>query len=490
MSNAVPRLGLWMVALSLLVLCITVPFAALTSMGNDEIYTFEVARQPHLTTIWSVLKAGADNHPPLDYWIRHLAMSVFGTSSLAFRLPSVIAIWIAAILLFLMLCRRGPPVYGASLVLLMMLSCGQVVAVNDRGYAVLLACFAAALYAWDGLDANDSGSVWLWSIFALSLTAAVYTHYYGVLFFVAFGLTATVRSILDRRLWLKPFLLLAGATFVCLPLRPLAEAAGQYRVNFWTPVNLSSALGFYPALLSPVTPTLVFMAVLVAIFLSYRPEIDGWRSVALSRDAVLAAAMFACLPVVLFVLARLLTGAFWPRYVYSAGVALCTLVVVFGAKLPLGRRARTIIFIGVPLLFLTVATFRLSRGLTFSERREFVNALAQLQRTSALPVVLGDDGLFVEIAYAYPSALRNCFFVYDTHPDRRTNVDLAVRGLQQVMPVQAQTWVAMKTVHPSFLYIGNWGDTVLQRALEDGGTVRPGPPQSATAYWVVSTSGS
>jgi len=446
---------------------------------------FEVARQPHFTTIWSVLKTGADNHPPMDYWLRHLSMSLFGSSPLAFRLPSLVAIWITAILLFLLFCHRVLPVYGASAALLMLLACGQTLAVNDRGYALLLGCFASALYAWDQFEARPS-SIWYPGLFALSLILAVYSHYYGVLFFVAFGLAAVVRSLLQRRLWIQPFLLLGGAALACGPLWALAKTASQYRANFWTPVDLNAALDFYANLLSPVAPALVFMGVLLGMALLQSPADEWSRRLALSRDSILAIGVFACLPAPLFIVARLVTGAFAPRYVYEAGVAFCVLLVVLAANLPLTSRWRAVIFLGVPMVFLTIATLRLARALTFTYREDFVTALVQLQETSEFPVVLGDDGLFVELAYSHPGALKNCYFLYDVVPDRRTNVDLAVRGLQQVMPLQAQTYDSMKAAHPTFVFIGTWGP-LLARAVADGGTVHYRPSATVTDYWIVST---
>jgi hypothetical protein len=484
-TTSVVTLSSWVAMLIALIGLITVPFAKWAPMGNSEIYVLEIARQPDLTTIWSVLRAGADNHPPMDYWLRHLSMSFFGSSSLAFRLPSLIAIWTSAIFLFLLLCRRGDPMYGASAVLLMLLLWGQSLAANDRGYALLLCSFSISLYAWDGFEAQPS-SIWREGLFALSLLLAVYSHYYGVLFFIAYALAALVRSLMDRRLWIRPFVLLAGTAVGCIPLWTLAEVASQYRTNFWTPVDLTAALNFYAMLLSPVLTAFVVMTVLLSIALvgSTRGEWPG--RLPLSRTSILAIGMFSFQPISLFLIAKLLTGAFNPGYAAEAGVAFCLLFVVLAANLSPSPRWRAVIFVGVPMVFLTISTARLARSLTFSYREDFVKALAQLQKTINLPVVLGDDGLFVELAYAYPAVLKNCYFLYDAFPHDRTNVDLAVRGLQQVMPLQAETYDAMKTAHREFLFIGTAGNAVLKRAVADGGTVVYHPAPSATDYWTVS----
>src|SRR5215831_11438554 len=52
-------------------------------LTNDEIFTFEVARLGSLSGIWRALAAGADNHPPLDYMLRHISMALFGQGELA-----------------------------------------------------------------------------------------------------------------------------------------------------------------------------------------------------------------------------------------------------------------------------------------------------------------------------------------------------------------------------------------------------------------------
>ena len=87
-------------------------------LTNDELFTFEVSRLGSVVAIWKALSAGADNHPPLDYLLRYLSMSVFGSSELAFRLPSLLACGLCLISIFQFVVRRASAIYGLVAVLI------------------------------------------------------------------------------------------------------------------------------------------------------------------------------------------------------------------------------------------------------------------------------------------------------------------------------------------------------------------------------------
>src|SRR5271167_2899831 len=57
----------------------------------DELFTVQVARLPHWTTIWVALAHAVDAQPPIYYMVVRIFDKLFGYSEVAVRLPSSLA---------------------------------------------------------------------------------------------------------------------------------------------------------------------------------------------------------------------------------------------------------------------------------------------------------------------------------------------------------------------------------------------------------------
>jgi mannosyltransferase len=465
--------GSWpsLLALSAIYAAIAVPIAALKPLWNDEIYSFAVARQPSVAAVWRALGKGADNLPPLDYWLRHGSMALLGTSAFAFRLPSLLAVCGAALVLFRVFARHLGLAGGWAAALLMLIVSGYAQSVEARGYALLLLLFAVALDAWDQLVDGRAPAPRAMTLLA-ALVAAVYAHYYGALYLLAFLAAAIAAMWIRRGVWLLPVLIVGVAGLACLPLLPLATAASRFSTNFWTPLTLTAALTFYRDLLAPAVSCLVVMGLALVVAPA---EGDGARrsrgSLPGATTAVLVAT--ACLPVPLFVMAKMWTGAFHPKFIPAAGAAICLLAIVLASQLATDIRWRRLVFVAVPSLFLAVQAARQVESLFHqSSHGEFAKGLARLQDAERQPIVIADDALFLELMfYDRDSTLTNCYFVYDVLPDHRTNVDKAVAGLATIMPLRAVSFDRWVTEHRSFLYIGDERYPMIRRAAAAGADV-------------------
>ena len=78
----------------------------------DEILTYYVATLPNAKAIWHALVLALDGQPPVFYLPAHYASRIFGNSEFVLRLPSVIAYWLATVLLYHIVNRRTMPLYG------------------------------------------------------------------------------------------------------------------------------------------------------------------------------------------------------------------------------------------------------------------------------------------------------------------------------------------------------------------------------------------
>jgi hypothetical protein len=399
-------------------------------------------------------------------------MQLVGATPFGLRLPSLLAVGAALAVFFGLFNRRLGPAYAWAVVLLVLLVSGYHVSFEERGYAVLILCFALALNAWDRLG-TDGPSLRHEITFVLSLAAAVWAHYYGAFYFIAFLGAAVMQAWHRRRLGWRPFAGLALAGVLCLPLVPLAAVASQYSSGFWTGVSGNDAIAFYPELLRSVTPCLVLMAVAATVGLATERQAEepGPPS-GLPAHTMYALAATACLPVPMFVAARLVTGAFHPKYIVASGLALCLIVVALAPRLRLARRTLFVTLIVIPGLSFALAAGRQVRGLQTSRYADAQHAaLVHFQDQRPEPVVIGDDADFVQLAYAAGDALTNTYFLYDAFPDRRTNVDRAVPGLRLVMPIPAMPYAQMIDTHREFVVVAGNVPPVIQRATADGAIV-------------------
>jgi hypothetical protein len=460
---------------------------------HDEIYSHQVSVQP-AGEIWAALKAGADNHPPLDYWLRHLSILVLGDTNLGNRLPGVIYVCLASLLLFHLIRRHQPAVYALSGVILFLLICGFQDAFFIRSYALLVLIFMISLHSWDVL-AEDRASRLHWIIFGLALLAAGYTHYYGVLFAVAFGMAALIQSFHERRLPIGTFALLAASEAAYLPLLPLMRTASRFSPNFYIPVTLGMGLDLYSEILTPVLPALVLMGVLTGIAAAYskapgNEPANGKARPGFPFPTVLALGSFACLPVVAFVVAHF-TGALRARYLQGSGIAICVVAAAALAKIAdeIPGRVRATIVIGVPMFFLGILVFREMRGIRFFQHYsgERTEQLKRLERAVGLPVVLAEEGVFIETTANYPDALRNTYFVYAALGMAQIpTIERSIIGLKTVMPLRSQDYDSFVKEHDSFAFVGLWEQPVLVRAFADKAQIEYHPANSdSLSYWIV-----
>lgn len=471
---------------SAIFLATTLPFAWLKPLTNDEIYTLRVAIQPTLSSIWSALANGADNLPPLDYWVRHAAIGLLGPGSLALRLPSIIAVWIAMLCVYTLVARSLGHRYAFGSALLFLIVGGYEAALQTRGYALLLCSFAVSMIGW---QAAATGRATIRDQLAVvgGLTCALYSHYYGVLHALAFALAAITGATRRVSLLRQPSLLIAVSGLLSLPLIPLVQVASRFSDRFWTPVTLTSALGFYPSLLAPAMPSLIVIALVAALVpASDDSQVAADRGV--PRETVHALCWFAAMPVAMFVMARLATGAFLPRYALAAGAAVVILSVVLTSRIRGRARQLSLIVAAVPLLFMIIPVVRQVTGLRTDQfRTAFRTSLDGFQRSAHQPVIIGDDGVFVELSQTDTTQrLTNCYFLYEAFPGKPTNVDRAIRGLLQVWPIRAVTFDAMKSRTPAFAFIGEWDDRVLERSRSDGAKIESRTDAgSGLTYWHV-----
>ncbi|MFM7027145.1 MAG: hypothetical protein ACKOXK_00505 [Chakrabartia sp.] len=144
----------------------------------DESWTGMIATQPDMASFWR--EAWLDCNPPLYYGLMALWTGVAGASDIALRLPSLAFVTLAAAL---PLGWRVPGLTPAARIgwalLLALWAPGFELAVDARGYGLLLFLSVAQMLAFIGLMAAPGrGCATLWASLA---ALAGLTHYHALL---------------------------------------------------------------------------------------------------------------------------------------------------------------------------------------------------------------------------------------------------------------------------------------------------------------------
>jgi mannosyltransferase len=195
-----------------------VPGLTEESLWLDEVYSVHVARQPLAAVLFN---APRDVHPPLYYLLLHAWFAVMGVTDWTARCFSVICGMGVVGVLGAAAWRLYGPTVGA----LVAAFAGVLPPLVEysreaRMYALLVLCVALALthaLIWHRTRSSRSGRA-----FALSVAAALWTHYSATLFWVAvacgYGLYLRRKDAKQLRHWMLLNAVPAAAILLWLPV--------------------------------------------------------------------------------------------------------------------------------------------------------------------------------------------------------------------------------------------------------------------------------
>ncbi|WP_329071902.1 glycosyltransferase family 39 protein [Streptomyces sp. NBC_01429] len=208
------------------------------SMWGDESVTYQLAHRDH-SQIWRTAQH-VDLVHALHYSVMHEIFGLFGGGLLTLRLPSVLAMSVAAAGVGLLGLRLAGPRAGllAGLVL-PLLPQVQKYAQEGRSYAMVCALVTWATYAL--VVSVPHRARWRWAVYGCTMLLACLLHEFAVLALVAHGVTLAVSRV--PRPVLRAWSVAAAG--VVAGLLPLAiYSAGQSGQVAWIggPVSLPGLL--------------------------------------------------------------------------------------------------------------------------------------------------------------------------------------------------------------------------------------------------------
>jgi hypothetical protein len=459
--------------------------AASKPLWSDELITLCVARQPRVSMIGQALRSAVDAVPPPFYLVERLAGVLVPDEHLAFRIPSIVAFCILLLCIFSIVKRRsssGCALLCAAIPLMSVLY--DIYAVEARPYALVLACFAIAIVAYQRAEANQ----WWVLILGISLFAAEALHYYAVFVLVPFGLAEIARFGSKRHR--RPLVWLA---IMCglIPLGifwPLLSGYKSYYTHFWGKLSLLEFTNVYGWFFGLSTAwgigvfALAFSALLGAMLLRGSAHtIDNQSMETPFQEHVLALSLLI-LPFVVLVAMKIAHSGLVNRYML---VGLLGFPLVAGYTLPHLDRKVSILF--AVFLFSGLATQELRFwshqrghvGKIVSPAKAVQDALSAVGYEQ-LPVVVSDGTVYLQLVhYSTPGWTNRFVAVVDVPKSIRylgtDSVDKNLLALRPYLPLQVQNFDDFSAKHAQFLLLslqGSAWDWWPNRLMDDGYSLR------------------
>ena len=429
----------------------------------DEFLTYYPARMS-VPDLLSFYRDALDTQTPTQALAMKAAMSLFGATHWAARVPSILAFALSCVCLYLFVERRLPRTYALAAMLFPAATITIYFATEARPYAFLLGFSTLAMLAWQ--RASEENRHWGWvALLGFSLAACVVSHYYAVLLWIPLGLAELARwrerGRPDVALWLVCLAALSPILIFLPTIRTVSHTYGGAILSS----RLSSTRFQYTILLvRNLIPFPLLMAVILLCLLA-RWATPAGKSIGNFRlsEWVLLIAVAAL--VVFEIPLAIALGQYGERYVVEtvAGVGIVLVAVLhwlargdkrFGAAL-------TLLFLGYFLLKTASgakANWAESGGMPLRAAQPFRNFrwMAELERTS-LPFVTTPGELFMQLQFYAPPELQPRiiypFSDYEVrHSGHPQNADKYFELWVPRIPIRAVPYESVVTPGSHFLY--------------------------------------
>ncbi|MDQ3487885.1 MAG: glycosyltransferase family 39 protein [Acidobacteriota bacterium] len=455
----------------------TVPHARAKPFWHDEIYTILMSRLPSVVAMWTAALDGVDLSPPLTLWLTRAVHEVTGVGHVSTRLPALDGFYLAILLVFALLRRRVGAAAAISGPLFLLVTAAPRYASEARAYGVMLALFAAALYCWMEAARGRQRRIFVPAL-ALALAASIWNHYYGALAFAPVAAGEAARLVRNRRADPAIAAALGVALLAAVPLWPLMQAASSQGATFWaTATRPAQVVESYRFLLQPLldAPFVLAGVLLALIWACWRRAHDGAEaSPDLPFHEWIAVLVGAAIPMLGFLLGRFVTGAFAPRYILSGAVALAIAVPLVVSR-GCSRNTRAEILMCVTLI---VAALTALVRAWYPAPVPFIHPVASRpvlshSLRSAGPTVVSSSLQFLQLWYYAPPELKHKlrYLASPQEALRRTGSDTIDRGyaaLGRTMTVPVVDYASFVGAEEGFRVYAA-GSGWLLDALQDAG---------------------
>jgi Dolichyl-phosphate-mannose-protein mannosyltransferase len=444
---------------SVFLLTTTTYIAAHRHLWFDEIDTFFVGTLPNLRAIWNNLLLATDGQPIGFYVPTHLSYLLFGSSSLAIRLPAVIPFWLTTLVLYYAVARRTSAIYGFIAALTPVFTVAFQYSFEARPYAMVLLFSACSFVAWQFAKEGRRRVVSV-PVLALTLIAAIYVHYNALLVTLPILIGEAAYVFRHRKIDIPVLLAICASGLSLILLLPQIRAIHVYSVRYWSHSNFNTLSDIYftltakPLVLGMIA--CVGFALWAALSRDRSPQIQTDLNTIPAHELA-ASGSYLLLPIACFILS-FYTKALHYRYVIATVIGLATFIpyTLWIFRSSLLNVTRILCFLMV-LNLLYTASSRVRRpdedawG-TYASHTELFDPRTKAIYGSNEALVLGDGPFMVAAKYG-SKALRDKSFYLVSEEHSDNNSPVVFRGLQHAVhgPFHIPDIKVFEQAHPSFL---------------------------------------
>lgn len=289
----------------------------------DELFTLNIARLPHLSTIWSALGNGVDALPPAYYAVVRFFDSMFGPGDVAARIPSMIALSLGLLIIFDTARRLTDGLHG--LIALSVATCSFLpyYGYEARSYGIYFMFAALALWAWTNPSLSTRAQA---IVFGTAFFGGECFHYYFGMCLLPFVLFELLRWKPGQKPSLKIFAGILGCFAPLIVLSPLILSfSRKFAGGYW---NRPSFLELR-AIFSQLFPDGLFLLSLIMIWVAFSRGEDNKETVLEPMPpAEIIGWLSLAIPFVAFVVS-LKTNAFYSRYFIGVLPGIAVAFAVF-----------------------------------------------------------------------------------------------------------------------------------------------------------------
>lgn len=314
---------------------ITIVQASLRLLWFDEFITFYIAKLNSVGRIWHALAMGTDPNPPLSHMAEMWSMRLFGDSSVAVRLPAILASYMGLACLWLFLRRRLPVVYAAAGTLFFMATAAFDYSYESRSYPFMLGFAMLSLLAWRW-TVESKHKYWSAALLAAALAAGISSNYFAVLAFFPVAAGELTRNISRRKLEWRTWIALAlGGIPLLLYLPLINHAIATFAPHAWNKPTADIIPDSYTEMIEYVLIVAVALIGMAAFAWSRQRRTGAWllRPDPLPRHEAAAVLVNMLYPVIGYGIAVARAGMISPRFLIPMAYGFAIASAALGYRL-------------------------------------------------------------------------------------------------------------------------------------------------------------
>lgn len=487
-------------------------------MSQDEMYQFQTDSVGTLKKLVQVQRTWPISLDPLlDHALSHGAMQVFGAGAFAARLPALAGFLLMQVCLFFFVRNLAGERAGAVAAAFPAMTATLFYSAEGRPYGLMLGLYALAALCWQAAggqwtevsgQSSEKARTRGWALVGLAaaIAATINAHYFGILLLAPVCAAEAWRTAVQRKFdWAMCAAIVAGM-LGWVGTIPFLQAAHAFRANYYNggtvgPHDITRAYRSlfvdYAQMSGAAQRAWMAALVVFAAALAWgcrrvanptrfdNAAMDGAPSVCVSSAEWVLMLVLAAMPLLAYLLARLVTHSIEARFALGAMVAIAAMVGV--ALAPWLRRDAAfnlvLVALGVGIVGGGAVRIHAEQRKTAARLASLAlpaEAKAALQASADGRLYVQDMGAFEEDRYYEPDAdvKARMALVYSADEEMRWNrhdtMALTAMHLRQFTDLPVTAYEAVKATPGEHVFLmqhtgWDWTD---QAFAEDGATVR------------------